>query len=338
VVLWQGKGQCIDGQTGAYVHARCCQEIQACRRDIASATEATIARISTYQHRCGVDVADKAFDREKLCMAECRAAIAELGQPVDAQTIMVRCRKIDNSRGVQTLETVVPLLLGVEAAFRECDCPVDPLLQATEERMSLFHEKCKLPVADSLLTVSLDEVEPLLCSAECQAAEELEVALPDGLAEAAEAGCGDAAHVGRLQRLLPVVRDLDGKWRECKATEKAAVVKPSEQQTCADPSMRHHECGFFGIDQQGCEARGCCWDPSRDGTHWCYDTSAASRCTTMCPKFKFSREGRSDCRGFNSTHPDDKVRGAACEAAGCCWQPLEHHSDDAWCFHQPCLL
>jgi len=243
VVLWQGKGQCIDGQTGTEVQVGCCQEIQACRRDIASATEATIARIATYQLRCGVDVADKALNREKLCMAECRAAVAELGPPVDAQAIMERCRKIDNDRGMQTLEVVAPLLLGVEAALREC-----------------------------------------------------------------------------------------------KADKEAAAVAPSEQRTCADPSMRHHDCGFFGIDQQGCEARGCCWDPSRDGTHWCYDTSAASRCTRMCPKYEFPREGRSDCRGFNSTHPDEKVRGAACEAAGCCWQPLEHHSDDAWCFHQPCLL
>ena len=31
------------------------------------------------------------------------------------------------------------------------------------------------------------------------------------------------------------------------------------------------ECGYYGIDQAGCELRGCCWSPTTAaGQPWCY--------------------------------------------------------------------
>mmetsp|Transcript_26255 Transcript_26255/g.69690 ORF Transcript_26255/g.69690 Transcript_26255/m.69690 type:complete len:270 (-) Transcript_26255:244-1053(-) len=164
-----------------------------------------------------------------------------------------------------------------------------------------------------------------LCETTCKAAmAQLEpFADPQAIVERCRHVDSDRA-LQSLQALMPMLRALEAATGECPTT-------------CADPSMRHNGCGYFGIDQTGCEALGCCWDPSSHGTNWCYRTSVEHQCSETCPAPNFDREGRSDCRWLKSTDPDDDVRAQACNDAGCCWDPLEHNSLEPWCFHKPCL-
>ena len=38
------------------------------------------------------------------------------------------------------------------------------------------------------------------------------------------------------------------------------------------------ECGYYGIDQAGCELRGCCWSPTTAaGQPWCYQVKGSYR-------------------------------------------------------------
>ena len=37
-------------------------------------------------------------------------------------------------------------------------------------------------------------------------------------------------------------------------------------------------CGYYGIDQAGCELRGCCWSPTTAaGQPWCYQVKGSYR-------------------------------------------------------------
>eukprot|EP00128_Syssomonas_multiformis_P009239 Colp12_sorted_trinity150504_noHs@21457 len=38
---------------------------------------------------------------------------------------------------------------------------------------------------------------------------------------------------------------------------------------CNDSGNRR-DCGYFGIQQNECESKGCCWRPSNDGSPWCF--------------------------------------------------------------------
>jgi len=47
-------------------------------------------------------------------------------------------------------------------------------------------------------------------------------------------------------------------------------VAPSPGAQCSVPDNQRQDCGFFGIDQGGCESRDCCWQESQSGAPWCY--------------------------------------------------------------------
>ena len=44
-------------------------------------------------------------------------------------------------------------------------------------------------------------------------------------------------------------------------------------QTCSASSEDRTDCGYAGVDQSSCEARGCCWapvNPNPNNIPWCY--------------------------------------------------------------------
>merc|ERR1712087_624699 len=39
---------------------------------------------------------------------------------------------------------------------------------------------------------------------------------------------------------------------------------------CDVSENQRQDCGYYGIDQNGCEGKGCCWRESNSGAPWCY--------------------------------------------------------------------
>jgi len=46
--------------------------------------------------------------------------------------------------------------------------------------------------------------------------------------------------------------------------------------TCQVPDDQKQDCGYFGIDENGCEAKGCCWQESQSGAPWCFNRARSS--------------------------------------------------------------
>jgi hypothetical protein len=54
----------------------------------------------------------------------------------------------------------------------------------------------------------------------------------------------------------------------------AAVAVASD---CAVSDSSKVDCGYVGIDQTGCESKGCCWASSTtSGTPWCFFQSGVN--------------------------------------------------------------
>ena len=51
-------------------------------------------------------------------------------------------------------------------------------------------------------------------------------------------------------------------------------------QSCEMEDPLKIDCGFMGIDQTQCEAKGCCWKPTNQlgGTPWCFYASGKNPC------------------------------------------------------------
>ncbi|ELT95273.1 hypothetical protein CAPTEDRAFT_87401, partial [Capitella teleta] len=97
------------------------------------------------------------------------------------------------------------------------------------------------------------------------------------------------------------------------------------------------DCGAYGINEEGCYSRGCCWGEStQSGVPWCYhsvrkSTSEQSKhnCNsfsqaTMKPGCLMNNEERAECGWYG-------IRKHQCMAKGCCWQPNSNPSAP-WCF------
>jgi hypothetical protein len=53
----------------------------------------------------------------------------------------------------------------------------------------------------------------------------------------------------------------------------------SSASECAVSDASKLDCGFVGIDQSGCENKGCCWATSSSNVPWCfYQAGGASSC------------------------------------------------------------
>ncbi len=107
---------------------------------------------------------------------------------------------------------------------------------------------------------------------------------------------------------------------------------PTNPGTCPSPSGRE-DCGFEGINQNGCENKGCLWCPVRkaDGTAetgipWCTfgetTTTPQPTASPNCPADEDHRE----C-GYSG------ISAESCEAIGCGWCPSK--PGFAWCTYMP---
>ena len=65
----------------------------------------------------------------------------------------------------------------------------------------------------------------------------------------------------------------------------AFFAQSSAQQTC-DGSKQRQDCGFMGIDQGVCQARGCCWapvNPNPDNLPFCFYKNSGPPAPTPAP-------------------------------------------------------
>lgn len=87
--------------------------------------------------------------------------------------------------------------------------------------------------------------------------------------------------------------------------------------TCDVEAEDRNDCGWFGIDEATCEARGCCYDDTTPNTKWCFYPTD-NKCYGIEPK------KREDC-GYIGIQREE------CEdERGCCF---DHTVQDvAWCF------
>lgn len=49
----------------------------------------------------------------------------------------------------------------------------------------------------------------------------------------------------------------------------SAILSSALADQCSDVSQKS-DCGFVGMDQSGCEYKGCCWAPDLNGDPWCF--------------------------------------------------------------------
>mgnify|MGYP002627011126 CR=1 FL=1 len=98
--------------------------------------------------------------------------------------------------------------------------------------------------------------------------------------------------------------------------------------SCLVHNPRKRDCGWIGINQQGCEERDCCWKEDADPSiPWCFygeDDSPTFR-TINNLSCLVSREERVEC-GYLGINKEE------CEAKGCCWVTDDIGSIIPWCF------
>jgi len=90
---------------------------------------------------------------------------------------------------------------------------------------------------------------------------------------------------------------------------------------CDTPGSQRQDCGVLGTKQGQCEAKGCCWNPSNDGSPWCFHKggpgpSPSAKCSlkytsTGAP---FSEDEVAKIRGFFLANIDIQGSGAVVAA------------------------
>ena len=98
--------------------------------------------------------------------------------------------------------------------------------------------------------------------------------------------------------------------------------------SCLVHNPHKRDCGWYGIDQRGCEERDCCWKEDSDPSiPWCFygqedspTIMTKSNLTCTVPRFE-----RKECGYFGI----DKKE---CEQRGCCWLADDIGSKIPWCF------
>ncbi|TPX58231.1 glucan 1,4-alpha-glucosidase [Powellomyces hirtus] len=105
---------------------------------------------------------------------------------------------------------------------------------------------------------------------------------------------------------------------------------PPTSGTCPANDSQKTDCGFAGINQSGCEAKGCCWKASAPGskTPWCFNKVQGGSVTPPPPtkNCNVAPSSKKDC-GYSG------INQSGCEAKGCCWAPVQNNPTNApWCF------
>ena len=99
--------------------------------------------------------------------------------------------------------------------------------------------------------------------------------------------------------------------------------------SCQVNNPHKKDCGYYGISQNECEKKGCCWKEECDqNIPWCFYGQEDSE-TFITENGNFcliDRELREECGYYGI----DKKE---CEERGCCWKVDEENSAVPWCFH-----
>eukprot|EP00833_Pecoramyces_ruminatium_P008702 jgi/Orpsp1_1/1182734/evm.model.c7180000082490.1 len=108
----------------------------------------------------------------------------------------------------------------------------------------------------------------------------------------------------------------------------AGLTKRANSCACSvEPSVRI-ECGFYGIQEDECNNRGCCWKPSNvSGTPWCYHVpgDVVPSCYEEGPACEIDERSRKDCGYYG-------INQRECLSRGCCWAESKV-SGVPWCFY-----
>ena len=99
--------------------------------------------------------------------------------------------------------------------------------------------------------------------------------------------------------------------------------------SCAQHDQLKEDCGFYGITQEQCEERDCCYgQPSIDGKPWCFkgiDDIPTYYTLSSKKSCGIDRESRKEC-GYLGIKKDE------CESRDCCYKIDDYQSIIPWCF------
>ncbi|KAI8826754.1 Six-hairpin glycosidase-like protein [Fimicolochytrium jonesii] len=123
---------------------------------------------------------------------------------------------------------------------------------------------------------------------------------------------------------------------------------------CPVDDAKKTDCGFAGINQSGCEAKGCCWKAAapNSATPWCFNKVAGTfPSATVAPTVAPTSTVKSipsatptnvdTCVVADSAKIDCGYAGIdqnGCAAKGCCWKAAAPNSGTPWCFYKSAQL
>ena len=124
-------------------------------------------------------------------------------------------------------------------------------------------------------------------------------------------------HHARDENPLHTGEDLR---RNAEMRKRAENARVSFKECNMDPGERG-DCGFYGMKEDDCYKRECCWGKSStEGVPWCYHSKP-----TITAECAMESSERLEC-GFYG------IRKEQCLATECCWRP-SNENDVPWCFH-----
>ena len=87
------------------------------------------------------------------------------------------------------------------------------------------------------------------------------------------------------------------------------------------------DCGFLGVNEDGCLQRDCCWVPdvTESGAPWCFYPAGVSPPPPPTDTCDMALENRQECGFFG-------IDEQSCLSSACCWVPDESGSGAPWCF------
>jgi len=89
--------------------------------------------------------------------------------------------------------------------------------------------------------------------------------------------CGKFTHEGRC-------KSVDGHSPDIAAPKMTRLENPF-----CDNNGNRRDCGYVGITEQECASRACCWDPTSNGTPWCFhsngDNEGGELPPSSCPTY-----------------------------------------------------
>ena len=129
------------------------------------------------------------------------------------------------------------------------------------------------------------------------------------------------------------------------------TAKVSYQECDISPAERL-DCGYYGIQIEECQSRGCCWKTSEDpAVNWCYHSNSKLKVillfwivTVVIQKHIHTHKS---CNYFAAEHAVEEcvsvgsmredcgyygIHSRECTDGGCCWMPTQEQGAP-WCFY-----